>query len=77
MQKIPKSIRDTISFLLCQIIGFTLVLVFIVIGVEMTILLEMIGWDTTGTITIVIGFCIWLWFITVDVTTGIIVDKLY
>lgn len=77
MQKIPKSIRDTISFLLCQIIGFTLVLVFIVIGVEMTNLLEMIGWDTTGTTVIVIGLCVWLWFIIIDKIIEIVVDKLY
>lgn len=77
MQKIPKSIRDTISFLLCQIIGFTLVLVFIVIGVEMTNLLEIIGWENIGTITIMTGLCIWLWFIVVDQIIEIIVDKLY
>lgn len=77
MQRIPKGIRDTISFLLCQIIGFTLVLVFIIIGVEMTNLLEMIGWDTTGTTVIMTGLCIWLWFVAINVITEIIVDKFY
>lgn len=77
MQKIPKGIRDTISYLLCMVVDVILMFIFIIIGVGMVSLLEIIGWDTTGTITIVIGFCIWLWFITVDATTEIIVDKLY
>lgn len=77
MQKIPKGIRDTISFLLCQIIGFMLVILFILLDAEVLNLLEMIGWENIGTMVIVTGFCIWLWFIAINATIKIIVDRLY
>lgn len=77
MQKIPKGIRDTISFLLCQIIGFMLVILFILLDAEVLNLLEMIGWENIGTMVIVTGFCIWLWFIIIDKIIEIVVDKLY
>ena len=60
-----------------MVVDIILMFVFTVIGVEMTSLLELIGWNTTGTIFIVIGLCFLLWFIAINATTKIIVDKLY
>jgi hypothetical protein len=60
-----------------MVVDVILMFIFIIIDAEVLNLLEIIGWENIGTIVIMTGLCIWLWFTVVDQIIEIIVDKLY